>query len=185
MLLALLRLVQYTGNISIDGRDIKSVPLDILRTRITTITQSGLELWGTIRFNLNPFDREALPQDYTLTEEMEEDALARVGLLDIVRSRGGLQAEMKDARLSQGQRQLFQIARAILHQKIMNSTIVLVDEGTSSMDEETERRMHSLIGEVFAPCTKILITHRPTTIANAHAVITLTNGRADVVERNG
>ncbi|XWW93720.1 hypothetical protein V2A60_001656 [Cordyceps javanica] len=177
VLLALLRLVKYTGCISIDGRKIENVPLDILRTRITTITQSGISLKGSVKFNLAPFDPGCFPPNYTLTQEMQSDVLRRVGLLDLVIDRGGLDAEFSDMRLSEGQKQLFQLARAILHKRIMNSPILLIDEGTSSVDEETQSQMKRLIDEDFASCTKLIITHRWSILNKSDAVLRLQSGK--------
>ncbi|EGX93450.1 multidrug resistance-associated protein, putative [Cordyceps militaris CM01] len=184
LLLALLRLTQYSGSISIDGRDIKSVPLDILRTRITTITQAGLELRGTVRFNLNPFDPGCLPRNYILTSEMERGVLRRVGLWQHISSRGGLEAEMRNMKFSQGQRQLFQLARAMLHQQIMNSTVVLIDEGTWSMDEDTEAEMGNLVNQAFASCTKLVVTHKLGALVKANAVLVLQNGKASALKQD-
>lgn len=113
---------------------------------------------------------------------MEDDVLQRVGLLDRINMRGGLDSPFMEMRFSYGQKQLFQLARAMLHKDIMNSRILLVDEGTSSMDEVTERRMQTLIREHFTSCTKLIITHRLDIFNYADAVIKLTNGLARTVK---
>lgn len=178
MLLAILRLLDYSGTITIDGLELKSVPLQTLRTRITTITQSGLELKGTIRYNLNPFDSDCYPPGYELTNEMQVDVLQRVGLLNLITSRGGLEADMITMNFSHGQKQLFQVARAMLHKHIMNSRVVLVDEGTSSMDEASEEHVRELMDVFFADCTKIFISHRLDFLRRANVVLTLEDGKA-------
>lgn len=182
MLLALLRLVEYSGSISIDGRDIKSVPRNILRTRITTITQSGLELRGSVRFNLNPFHDDCLPPNYILTDDMQFRVLERVGLLTHINSCGGLNVDFMDMNFSEGQKQLFQLARAVLHKQIMNSCILLMDEGTSSVDEDTEKRMCIIIREFFASSTKIIISHRWNTLDDCDAVLNLQHGKGEVTK---
>ncbi|OAA76844.1 ABC transporter, transmembrane domain, type 1 [Akanthomyces lecanii RCEF 1005] len=184
LLLALLRLVKYSGKITIDGRDIESVPLNILRTRITTITQSGLELIGSVRFNLNPFDRDCFPPDYTLTEDMQIDVLEQVGLMERIDARGGLEADFAAMRFSQGQKQLFQLARAMLHQEIMKSPLLVIDEGTSSVDEETEERMRILVHEAFASCTKFIITHRGSILNRSDTVLRLSRGKMVAMTSN-
>ncbi|KAJ4153877.1 hypothetical protein LMH87_010345 [Akanthomyces muscarius] len=160
LLLALLRLVKYSGKITIDGRDIESVPLNILRTRITTITQSGLELIGSI------------------------DVLEQVGLMERIDARGGLEADFADMRFSQGQKQLFQLARAMLHQEIMKSPLLVIDEGTSSVDEETEERMRILVHEAFASCTKFIITHRGSILNRSDTVLRLSRGKMVAMTSN-
>ncbi|KAM3465048.1 hypothetical protein MY5147_009361 [Beauveria neobassiana] len=63
MMLTLLHLVEFSGSISVDNREIKTVPRHILRSRITTLTQEGVELTGTVRFNMFPFDSLIMPAD--------------------------------------------------------------------------------------------------------------------------
>lgn len=63
---------------------------------------------------------------------------------------------MKDIKLSEGQRQLFQFARAILHHKTIRTKIVLMDEATSSLDEDTEARVINVIDNTFVGCTRIV-----------------------------
>ncbi|KAJ6784523.1 hypothetical protein PWT90_06058 [Aphanocladium album] len=181
VLLSILNLLEYTGTINIDGREIRSLPPDELRARITTITQSGIQLRGTVRYNLDPFEVECRPATYTMTDSMQEDALRRVGLWDLVSARGSLDSEMKGMKLSHGQKQLFQFARAILHRQATGSRVMLMDEGTASLDEDTEQRIHTLLEEEFSGCTKVIISHRPSTLQNADAIMTLKDGKATVV----
>lgn len=176
--------MKYSGKIAIDGRDIESVPLNVLRTRITTITQSGLELIGSVRFNLNPFDGDCFPPDFALTEDMQIDVLEQVGLMERIDARGGLGADFADMRFSQGQKQLFQLARAMLHQGIMKSPLLVIDEGTSSVDEETEERMRILVHEAFASCTKLIITHRGNILNRTDTVLRLSRGKMVAVTLN-
>ncbi|OAA60085.1 ABC transporter, transmembrane domain, type 1 [Cordyceps fumosorosea ARSEF 2679] len=141
VLLSILNLLQYKGTISIDNREIRTIHPDFLRSRITTITQGGIHLRGSIKFNLDPFGFEQRPPTCIVTDEACQDVLRRVGLWDIVSRRGNLSSLMKEMNFSQGQRQLFQIARAILHHEATGSRIVLMDEVTSSLDEDTEAQM--------------------------------------------
>lgn len=182
-MLTILNLLRYTGRITIDHLEIRDLKSTDLRSRITTITQSGLHLRGSVRFNLNPFDPAHRPPNYLMTDAMQEFALRRVGLWDLIFTRGDLDTTMKDMRFSHGQKQLFQMARAILHRQATNSRIVLMDEATSSLDEDTEGRINTLLREEFDGCTKIIISHRQAVLDAAHAVMTLSDGRA-TVERN-
>lgn len=187
LLLTLLHLIEYSGSISIDGRDIKTVPRSLLRQRITTITQAGLELKGSVRLNLDPSKYISRPPRSDLPAPTDDDlisALERVGLWHLVEEAGGLDADMTKLKLSHGQRQLFQLARAIFHHGAAQSRVVLIDEGTASMDEETEARVKRLMEEVFAGCTKIFISHRPTLLSEAQVILRLDAGKAQV-ERPG
>lgn len=183
VLLSLLNLLDYTGTITIDGREIRSLPPDALRARITTITQSGIQLRGSVRYNLDPFEVSCRPPLYTMTDAMQEDALRCVGLWELIETRGGLDADMKETKLSHGQKQLFQFARAILHKQATGSKVMLMDEGTASLDEDTEKRITVLMKEEFKYCTKVVISHRPETLQSADMIMTLKDGKATVVDR--
>ena len=66
MMLALLHLIEFSGSISVDDREIKTVPRNLLRSRITTLTQDGVELKGTVRFNMFPFDAPMPSDDHII-----------------------------------------------------------------------------------------------------------------------
>ncbi|KAM3453841.1 hypothetical protein MY3296_003502, partial [Beauveria thailandica] len=149
LLLALLHLLEYTGSIQIDGRELRTIPRNLLRNRITTITQSGVEFGASVRFNMDPLEFSSRPGNFP-TDDTLAGILRRVGLWDHVVRHGGLGAEMRAMKFSVGQKQLFQLARAMLHRQITRSRLVLIDEGTASMDEDTEGRMFHLMREAFA-----------------------------------
>lgn len=176
MLLALLRLLEYTGNIYIDGRELRTIPRNELRARITTITQAGLAIKSSVRFNMNPF----VGTEVASADEQMTDILQRVGLWEHIEARGGLDAAMSTMKFSVGERQLFQLARAILHKDNTGSSLFLMDEGTSSIDEATEQRIYSLIKEYFAGCTKIIISHREAVLADTDVVLHMSDGRGEV-----
>ncbi|KAJ6779774.1 hypothetical protein PWT90_04952 [Aphanocladium album] len=155
MLLSLLHLMEFNGKISIDGREIKTIPRHILRSRITTMTQDGVEFKGTIRMNVFPFGTANAPADEEIVA-----ALDKVGLWAHLQRRGGLEGDIVDARLSHGQKQLLFLARAMLHQQAMKTKIVLVDEATSALDQGTDARMQELMAEAFADCTVLTIAHQ-------------------------
>ncbi len=171
LLVCLLALIEYSGSISIDDREIRGVPRDVLRARITTITQSGVQLRGSVRFNLNPFGFDSASDDVL------SSTLQRVGLQQTIESRGGLNAEMVDIKLSHGQKQLFQVARAIVHKQSTESKLVLIDEGSSSMDEDTERQIQLVLDEEFADCTILIVSHRPAALGGINVLLRLEHGR--------
>lgn len=172
-LLVLLRLLDYTGSIQIDGQELRNMPRDFLRSRLTTITQSGLTLRDTVRFNLDPFG--FMPEDAQTDETMAE-ILKLVGLWDHIEKNGGLGAQISEMKFSVGEKQLFQLARAILHKRSTGSKLVLIDEGTASIDDETEQHMYKLLREEFDDCTKIIISHRPAVLADADIILSLSDG---------
>ncbi|OAA64956.1 ABC transporter, transmembrane domain, type 1 [Cordyceps fumosorosea ARSEF 2679] len=178
LLSCLLALVEYSGSISIDDREVRGVPRDVLRKRITTITQSGLQLRGSVRFNLNPFSFECVDDDALLS------ALDRAGLLWLVDARGGIDADMVDMKLSQGEKQLFQIARAILHKQCTDTKLVLVDEGSASMDEDTERRVQGILDQEFSDCTMLIVSHRSTALESINVLLRLDAGQLSMFRVN-
>ncbi|KAM3536887.1 hypothetical protein ARSEF1564_010189 [Beauveria bassiana] len=175
MMLTLLHLIEFSGSISVDNREIKTVPRHILRSRITTLTQEGVELTGTVRFNMFPFDALIMPADDHIIA-----ALEGVGLWTHIERHGGLYADIADARLSYGQKQLLFIARAHRHREIMDTKIVLVDEATSSLDAEMDQQIQELMDESVADSTVVHISHRWEYYENIDLSIGLSTG--EVVE---
>lgn len=109
MLLVLLRIVDYEeGKISIDNIDIKSLPLKYLRENISVIPQEPILFSGTIRSNIDPFNK------YTDIQIWE--ALERCHIKEYINEMGGLESIVseKGSNLSQGQQQLLCIARALI-----------------------------------------------------------------------
>ncbi|TLD27952.1 canalicular multispecific organic anion transporter 2 [Venturia nashicola] len=149
----LLRLLKsQEGQILIDSIDISTLPSLTIRQNINVIPQSPFFLPGSVRLNLH-VDASSMPPDENLI-----GALRKVKLWDLISSRGGLDADLTSIALSHGQQQLFCLAAAIL--KKSTTKIVVIDEATSGVDEETEKMMDQLIKEEFQNCTVICIAHR-------------------------
>lgn len=83
-------------------------------------------------------------------------ALTRIGIWDTLESRSGLDTVLLENPLSQGQHQLLGLARAMLRK----SSVLIIDEATSSVDGETDRMIQQVIRERFKECTVISIAHR-------------------------
>ena len=183
--LALFRILEpESGHIDIDGIDISTVPLETLRSRLSIVPQDPVLFSGTIRSNLDPFGqhadgalKEALNrvhfnldhslQDQRLSEKpAENDPFEQKLTLDLSISSGGLN-------LSQGQRQVLCLARAIITQ----SKLVVMDEATSAIDNHTDSLIQRSIREAFTESTLIVIAHRLTTIADFDKVLVMGDGQ--------
>lgn len=108
------------GSITIDHTDLSTLSRDALRTRLNAVPQDPFFLPGTVRLNLDP--SETVPDSDIIT------ALQEVQLWDVIESQGGLSAEAKGQTLSQGQKQLFCFARALLRR---SGKILILDEVSS------------------------------------------------------
>ncbi|KAI5240904.1 putative ABC transporter [Aureobasidium subglaciale] len=170
LMLALFRLLPLRhGSISVDDIDLKTVDPDLVRRSIIAIPQQPFLLPGTTRQNLDP---ESLFSDTDLNS-----ALTKVCLLDLVNERGGLDSEIDQQTLSQGQAQLLCLARALLRK----SKLVVLDEATSSLDSETDTLIREVLHTEFAHCTVISVAHRAATIIEADMVIMMDAGRVSAI----
>lgn len=124
ILLALLRFLHFRGTVKIGGQDIKAVPHEFLRSRITVLSQDGVELLGSVRVNLDPLDK--VDATHRLSDDTLIAVLTKVGLWSEMESKGAnLDTELVSLRFSHGQKQLLCLARAILREEHRTSRIVL------------------------------------------------------------
>ncbi|CZT41190.1 related to multidrug resistance protein [Rhynchosporium secalis] len=167
LLSVLLRILNITsGTILVDGIDLSVVPRELIRSRIVTIPQEPYILSGSVRFNADPTS--------TTTDSSIIAALTNVGLWDILAARGGLDVDMAANPLSQGQQQIFCLARAMLK---TNAKILVLDEATSNVDAETDLIMQRLIREGFKDFTVLTVAHRMDTISDSDRILVLDGGR--------
>uniref|UniRef100_A0A7N8X5Y9 ATP-binding cassette, sub-family C (CFTR/MRP), member 8 n=1 Tax=Mastacembelus armatus TaxID=205130 RepID=A0A7N8X5Y9_9TELE len=147
--LAFFRMVDmFEGRIVIDDIDIAKLPLQTLRSRLSIILQDPILFSGTIRFNLDP--------EMKATDEMLWEALEIAQLKPVVKSLpGGLDAMVTEGgeNFSQGQRQLFCLARAF----VRKSSILIMDEATASIDMATESILQKVVMTAFADRTVVTI----------------------------
>ena len=162
------------GRIVIDGLDIASVGLEDLRSHLQLVPQDPVIMSGTVRSTLDmlhQFDDEQLLEclrrvQLIPAEEAQGVPTSPFANLDHVVAEGG-------ANLSQGQRQLLCLARAILHR----SRLVLFDEASSSIDYHTDELITHTIQDAFSDSTVITIAHRLRTIIDYDHVLFLEGGR--------
>jgi ATP-binding cassette, subfamily B, beta-glucan exporter len=156
-----------SGCIEIDGKDIRNLKLAALRRNIGVVFQETLLLNRSIADNL----RVGKP---TATEEEMRDAAARAQALDFI-ERIGFEAPVgeRGRSLSGGERQRLSIARALLK----DPPILILDEATSAMDAETERKVQLALAEVTKGRTTFVIAHRLATIRNADTILVFDRGQ--------
>ncbi|KAE8321596.1 P-loop containing nucleoside triphosphate hydrolase protein [Aspergillus sergii] len=170
--LSLLRLNEIlSGRILIDGQDISLISRSLIRQRISCLSQDPFLFPGTIRQNADPLNMLA-SQDII-------SALQCVGVWNALLAHHDgdgetvLDAKLNEKALSQGQKQLFCLARALLKK----SKILLLDEPTSSLDTDTDARVQKVIRESFSDCTVIMVAHRIHTLLDFDRVVILDSGR--------
>lgn len=194
--LALFRFLEpREGSIFIDGIDISKIKLQDLRSRLSIIAQDPVLFSGTVRTNLDPFNeypdhelREALERVHLVPTSSAASTIAALPdsstaaqdedgtrtptntnpftSLSSPVTEGGLN-------LSQGQRQLLCLARAI----VARPKIMVLDEATSAVDKATDELIQRSIREEFRNSTLIVIAHRLSTIADFDRILVMSDGK--------
>ncbi len=157
------------GRITIDGRDITDLPKETLRKSIAIVLQDTVLFSDTIRNNIKYGRPEATD------EEMKRAAaLARADVF-IERLPEGYDTVLAESgsNLSQGQRQLLSIARAVL----ADPKILILDEATSSVDTRTEMHIQQAMVALMENRTSLIIAHRLSTIRDADKIVVIKDGR--------
>lgn len=161
------------GEILIDGRNIKEYKREFLRRNIAMVLQDTHLFTGTVKDNIR----------YGRLDATDEEIVAAAKTASahsfIMRLEHGYDTvlESDGANLSQGQRQLLNIARAALS----NAPILVLDEATSSVDTRTERHIERGMDRLMKNRTTFVIAHRLSTVRNANAIMVLENG--EIIER--
>ncbi len=157
------------GAIRIDGHDLRQVTRESLRQQMGMVLQDTFLFSGTAMENIRYGRLEA--------DDEEVTAAAQLANADqfITRLPEGYQTQLGERghNLSQGQRQLIAIARAVL----ADPRILILDEATSSVDTRTERLIQRALDGLLKGRTSFVIAHRLSTIRNADQVIVLEEGR--------
>jgi ATP-binding cassette subfamily B protein len=161
------------GSIAIDGVDIRRIRKDDLRRQLGIVLQDVFLFSGSVMDNIR----------YGRLDATEEECIAAARLANadgfIRRLPSGYRTELSErgGNLSQGQRQLLSIARAVL----ADPAILVLDEATSSVDTRTERQIQEALLNLMKGRTSFVIAHRLSTIRNADTVLVINRG--EIVER--
>lgn len=162
-----------SGKISIDGKNIDDITMESLRKSVSVVLQDTYLFSVSIRENLRYGNLNATD------EEIEKAAKLANAHHFIMQLEDGYETVLSDngSNLSQGQRQLLAIARAILS----NSSILILDEATSSIDTRTEVAIQEAMVNLMKGKTTFIIAHRLSTIRSADKILALKDG--EIIER--
>lgn len=197
MIAALLRVTEPTsGRICIDGVDIYTIGLHLLRSSLSVISQDAVLLAGTVRYNLDPFQqyddswlneclkRVGLARSQEITEKTDlSDETNEVSSdssddkKDPIQGSGlTLDSDVKEngSNISQGQRALISIARAL----VRRSKIVILDEATASIDGKADTELQAMFTEMLGDATVITVAHRLDTIVSSSDRVVVMDGGA-------
>lgn len=161
------------GTITIDQIPVMELERDSLRRNIAMVLQDTHLFTGTVRENIRYGRLDATDA------EVEQAARTASAHSFIMRLEHGYDTMLEGdgANLSQGQRQLINIARAA----ISKAPILILDEATSSVDTRTEKHIEKGMDRLMASRTTLVIAHRLSTVRNANAIMVLENG--EIIER--
>lgn len=158
------------GAILLDGIDIRQLGIDELRRLIVVVPQDPVCLEGTIRHNITLFRKDISEERLHSAAELSNAARfieQLPGSYDFKVMAGG-------ANLSQGQRQLLALARALAHSP---NAVLVLDEATSSIDTATEALIQEALARILRSRTSVVIAHRLSTVRNADRIIVMDKGR--------
>lgn len=188
---ALFRLVELSaGHIYIDGRDISTLGLHDLRSRLSIIPQDPTLFRGTVRSNLDPFGEhtdlelwsalrqaDLVPADANVEEDgQRNDTTTTTNNNSSGKDQGRIHldssVEEDGLNFSLGQRQMMALARAL----VRGSRIIVCDEATSSVDVETDDKIQATIATAFRGRTLLCIAHRLRTIVGYDRICVMDAG---------
>lgn len=180
LILLLLRLLDPTSetekNITIDDLPLRRINRDTLRQRVIAMPQDMIFLAAgeTFKAALDPYTRAS--------DDECQLALEEVGLLDTIKEAGGLHAIVAKDTLSQGQKQLFSLAVAVLRARVREQEgasggVLLLDEVTSNVDRETEKTIMEVIERVFRGYSVLAVTHSLESVVSFDKVFVMAEGR--------
>jgi subfamily B ATP-binding cassette protein MsbA len=170
----LLRLYEIdAGTIRIDGIDIRARSVQSLREQIAIVPQEPVLFGDSIAENIRYGRLDASDDDLRAAAT----AANAMGFIEVLPDAMNSLVGERGVKLSVGQRQRIAIARALLH----NSRILLLDEATASLDNESEALVQDALNRLMQGRTTIVVAHRLTTVERADLILVLNGGR--IVER--
>lgn len=194
LLLAFLGFLEYSGSIVIDGLELRTVPRDGLRKRIIAISQSQVELEGTIRDNLLPYEKmwtvdgaeERRQED--VDKEAEQHRIVRETLSDLrlwepLMNKKGLDTTLSEAGFSHGEMQLLCFARGVVRRRVYGGNLVTIDAATGGVDKWRDNIVQEMIRNYFHGCTILIVSHRKESMADADVHVKMAHGMTQEVRR--
>jgi ATP-binding cassette subfamily B multidrug efflux pump len=161
------------GRVTLDGVDVRDMPLDALRSQIGIALQEAVLFSGTVRDNIR-YGRPGATD-----EEVVAAAKAAQAHDFIVAFPEGYDTVLgqRGVNLSGGQKQRIAIARALL----VRPKVLILDDSTSSVDVETEAKIEAALEELMAGCTTFVVAQRISTVLNADQIVVLERGKVAAV----
>jgi ATP-binding cassette subfamily B multidrug efflux pump len=161
------------GRVTLDGLDVRDVPLDALRRQIGIALQEAVLFSGSVRDNIRYGRPEATDEEVIAAAKAAQahDFIAAFpeGYDTVLGQRG--------VNLSGGQKQRIAIARALL----VRPKVLILDDSTSSVDVETEAKIEAALEELLAGCTTFVVAQRISTVLNADKIVVLERGKVAAV----
>jgi ATP-binding cassette subfamily B protein len=161
------------GRVTLDGVDVREIPLDALRSQMGVALQETVLFSGTVRDNIR----------YGRPDATDEEVIAAAKAAQahdfIVAFPEGYDTVLgqRGVNLSGGQKQRIAIARALL----VRPKVLILDDSTSSVDVETEAKFETALEELMADCTTFVVAQRISTVLNADKIVVLERGQVAAV----
>lgn len=179
------RFYEYNdGHILIDGKGIKEYDLDYLRSKVAVVLQDVFLFSDSIYHNITLWDPAISLEKVKKTAQL----LGADKFIEALPGGYNYNVMERGATLSVGQRQLISFVRAM----VRDPAILILDEATSSIDDESERTIQHAINKMMEGRTSIVIAHRLSTIRAAHHILVLDKGEvkeqgthAELLEQKG
>jgi ATP-binding cassette subfamily B multidrug efflux pump len=171
---ALVRLIDPAeGAVTIDGRDVRDLPLEQLRALVAVVPQESFLFSDSLRDNIG-YGRSDAPE-----EEVDRAVLTSQLSNDLAQLRGGIDTVIgeRGVTLSGGQKQRAALARALLKE----APVLVLDDALSHVDTHTEEEILKRLREIMRDRTTIVIAHRTSTLRSADLIVTLEEGRISEV----
>jgi ATP-binding cassette subfamily B multidrug efflux pump len=157
------------GRVTLDGVDVRDIPLDALRAQIGIALQETVLFSGTIRDNIRYGRSDATEEEVVAAAKAAQAHDFITAFPDAYDTEVG----QRGVNLSGGQKQRIAIARALLVQP----RVLILDDSTSAVDVETEARIEAALERLMADCTTFVIAQRISTVLNADKIVVLDRGQ--------